>query len=443
MFAVFLPSLNFRGNRTPYLWWFYKLLNEFDRDAGFICGEEYFIEPEQLLASGCKDASADIAALYGYRLPDRETLAQLRRADIPPDVWLRLESAYPSDPLAAFRNFCLSHDDELHQAISSAVNVLELNANVIEVVVTCVNCATLRNFCHARNLPLLHLELGPLRSPVYLHTAYLDFSGVNGNTESRRRFEAARNNTTTADEWRDASLLRSLFMMKKLPMQDCQKIDLGLGLQIEDDSNIICYANGHSSLSLINASRRMLADQKVTPPVLVRPHPGSFFTVQNLPSGLKLDNSKTSVDFLLKCKRIHTINSGLTVESMLIGLDVTVYGESPFSFCINPESGKCNIDAFSFFLLNYLVPWHLALKPEYIRWRLGKPSEAAIKQRHLETLMQRKIQLLEEHITELENSLSKQEMLLAQMRSSFAWRLTYPFRKIFQLLHRLLKLSHL
>jgi len=438
MFAVFLPALNFRGNRSPYLWWFYKLLNEFGKDACFICGEEYFIDPKQLLVNGRNEASADVAGLYGYGLPDSEPLKQLIRADIPPNVWLKLESIYASNPLAAFRYFCLSHDKDLYLAIENAVKYLESMACVIEVIVTCVNCATLEIFCKTRNLPLLHLELGPLRGPVYLPTAYFDFSGVNGNTESKRRFDVACSDTFIADEWSEFASLRSLFLMQKLPGQNQATTDLGLGLQIEDDSNIICYAKGHTSLSLINGARRMLADQRIRVPVLVRPHPGSFFSVHNLPTGLRLDCSRTSVDFILQCERIHTINSGLTVEAMLLEREVMGYGDCPFAFCINPDNGRCNIDALSFFLLNYLVPWDLALKPQYIRWRLNKPPEASIRQRHLEALMQKKIRLMEGQIAELEQALLERERQIAQMRSSLAWRLAYPLQAMLHMFRRLL-----
>lgn len=42
------------------------------------------------------------------------------------------------------------------------------------------------------NIPVINLELGPLRSPTYLFTGYFDFSGVNGNTEAEKRYFAAK-----------------------------------------------------------------------------------------------------------------------------------------------------------------------------------------------------------------------------------------------------------
>ena len=213
-------------------------------------------------------------------------------------------------------------------------------------------------------------------------------------------------------------------------------VDLGLGLQIEDDSNVVCYANGHSALSLINNARRSLFDGDIEPPVLVRPHPGSFFSLRTLPVGLELDTSESSVDFVVRCKRIQAINSGVAVEAVLLGRAVFLRGECPFGFCVIPENGECKRAEFSFFLLNYLVPWHLAFQIDYIRWRLRKPVEREIRQRHLEGFMQEKIRLLELRVRELECSLRESEEQLTRIKSSFAWRLLCPIRVLSSVLRK-------
>lgn len=429
MFAVLLPALNFRGNRSPYLWWFHKLLSEFGDQAGYICGDEYYREPAQLLAEGRLEASADLAKQYQYRLPDRATLTCLLRADIPTHVWQSIEAQYPSNPLAAFRHYCLEEDASLYAAMADALDRFSACHNTLEAVITSVNCATLKQLCHARNLPLLHLELGPLRQPAYLQTAYFDFSGVNGETEAESRFLASDYATHTGHEHHSVEQLRRLFLIERAPDLTQLDTDLGLCLQVEDDSNILCYGRSHSSSSLINDARCLLAEGAVVPPILVRSHPGSYFSIRHLPTGLISDSSPSSVIFAKRCKRIHTINSSLAVESLLSGRNAIVRGDSPFSFCIESEAGDCNPAALAFFLLNYVVPWQIAFKPEYIRWRLNWPSEYEIRTFHTEQFMQEKIRLLEQEIVQL-----KQQ--LAEIKSSFAWRLSYPLRALIRVFRR-------
>lgn len=425
MFAVFLPALNFRGNRSPYLWWFHKLLSELGEQAGYICGDEYFSDPARLFTEGRLDAGEKMAALYGYRIPDRSKLDSQLRADIPMSIWQTLESRYPSNPLAAFRHYCLEEDEYLYESIRDALDRLSATTGRLEAVITCVNCATLKKLCHAQGLPIIHLELGPLRLPAYLQTAYFDFSGVNGNTEAQSRFISSE-----IDDEYTVDKLRRIFMMPRTPYERQPDIDLGLSLQIEDDSNILCYANSHSSLSLMNNARNLLAERSISSPVLVRAHPSSYFALRDLPQGLKVDRSPTSVDFAIRCKMIHTVNSGLAVESLLLGRSALIHGDSPFAFCVDTETGCCKNSAFSFFILNYLVPWQIAFTPEYIRWRLNRHTEIEIRQLHMESFMQEKIRLLEIRVVELEQQLSK-------IQSSISWRLTYPLRAVYNLARRL------
>lgn len=430
MFAVLLPALNIRGNRSPYLWWFHKLLSAMGDEAGYMCGDEYYRESSQLLAEGRQEANPELARHYRYHLPDGPTLKNLKRADIPNQVWYSIEARYPANPLAAFRHYCLEEDAVLYAAITDALDRLGALGESIEAVVTCVNCATLKSLCHTKNLPLLHVELGPLRQPTYLQTAYFDFSGVNGETEAKSRFLATDQTMPERNSQDMIAYLRHLFLLKRMPAPAHPETDLGLCLQVEDDSNIICYSHGHSSLSLINDARHLLVEKHVAPPILVRTHPGSYFSIRHLPAGLIPDDSSSSLAFALRCKRIHTINSGLAVESLLMGRNTIVRGDSPFAFCVDAETGKGDPKALTFFLLNYLVPWQIAFSPEYLRWRLGKPSEHEIKQYHLDEFMQDKIKQLELQVNELERQLD-------EIRSSIAWRLSYPLRALIKHARRL------
>jgi hypothetical protein len=440
MFAVFLPSLNFRGNHSPYLWWFYIFLSAFREQAVYICGNEYFVDPKIHLGNGRIEASVELAKRYHYQIPDCSLLEALPRSDIDAHVWQSMEMLFPANPMEAFKHFCLNQDALLYKAFFPAFEQIEAAHGGIEAVITCVNCATLQNYCSERDLPLLHIELGPLRSPEYLQTAYFDFCGVNGRTESRNRFNASVESVNSPSEWQAIDALRSLFMTGKHSLSVQPTVDLGIGLQVEDDSNIICYANGFSSMSLVNGCKRLLAEGRVHGPILVRGHPGSIFSVNNLPPGLSIDRSETPMEFIRNCREIYTINSSLGLESLLHERNATVFGDSPFAYCIDAETHQGDPSALSFFLLNYLVPWRLAMSVDYIRWRLRKPGEHAIRDVHVEFYMREKISLLEARIADLEQELSARDQQIAVLRSSIFWQLSYPFRKLFRIvLERLQK----
>lgn len=437
MFVVFLPALNFRGNRSPYLWWFYRFLTTFHDQAAYICGDEYFSDPVALSSAGRVEVSEIQSGLHHYQVPDIDLLNSQMRVDIPHEVWHTIEAQFQSNPVGAFRYYCLKVDHALESAISNALTNILRNVERIEAVVTCVNCATLTKVCAENQIPLIHFELGPLRYPMYVQTAYFDFSGVNGGTEARTRHSLAPDDFEGLEEWCDLSSLCSLFQMPMLPVPQTQSVDLGIGLQIEDDSNIVCYSNDHSSISLINNAIRDLVDGKICPPVLVRAHPGSRFTLKKLAEGLELDQSSSSVAFIRTCNLIQTINSSLSVEAMLLGNRTQIFGDSPVNFCIDGGTGNCDVRAFTFFLLNYLVPWRQAFDLGYIRWRLQIPSEKQIRQAHLESLMQEKIRMMEARILELERALIDRERQLTTIKSSILWRATYCPRMLLRMMRKM------
>lgn len=438
MLCVFLPALNFRGNRSPYLWWFYKFVHAFGNEACYVCGDEYYADPAWHLIHERDEASGRQALRLGYEIPDLEVLAGLARYDLPAQLWRSLEDRFPSNPVRSFEHFCLQEDAGLSDAFSGLFDRIELRSGALEAVITCVNCATLRSLCRKRGIPLIHIELGPLRSPFFIPTAYFDFSGANGQTESRARFEAAKDCIQT-DEWHSVEALRSLLMTSHVPEHGSPDIDLGLALQIEDDSNIICYSNGFSSSSLINNAQISLAQREIGAPVLVRTHPGSFFGARDRSPGLLVDRSESAIGFILRCRRIHTINSSVAVEAMLLGREAVVFGESPFTFCIDPRTRRADARALAFFLLNYLVPWNAAFSSEYVRWRLTMPPEEIIRETHLEQFMQEKINHIESRMRELETQISelggalaKEKEQIALLRSSFSWRLERAVRSLYR-----------
>ncbi|WP_427914256.1 GT99 family glycosyltransferase N-terminal domain-containing protein [Ramlibacter sp. MMS24-I3-19] len=431
MLCVFLPALNFRGNHSPHLWWFYKFVSAFGRDAWYVCGDEYFADPALHLAHGRHEATSTSAQRLEYDVPGLQLLSQLPRHDVPPGVWRSIEDRFRSNPLRAYQYYCLEPDEQLACALSASLDHMQSRTGPPEAVITCVNCATLSAVCKQRGLPLIHMELGPLRPPNFLPTVYFDFSGVNGQTEAQARFEAAEVSTQERD-WHCADALRSLFTtLREPPDNEDPDTDLGIALQIEDDSNIVCYSNGFSSAALINQALITAANKEAEPPVLVRTHPGSLFRLRDLVPSVAVDSSRSAIDFILRCRRIHTINSSVAVEAMLLGREVAVFGDSPFGFCIDADTFRPKQAEFAFLLLNYLVPWDIAFSAEYVRWRIAAPPETSIREIHLEHFMQLKIKELETRLREVEAQTTYLKAQVELLSSSLSWRLARAVRSFY------------
>jgi hypothetical protein len=171
---------------------------------------------------------------------------------------------------------------------------------------------------------------------------------------------------------------------------DCE-FELGLPLQVEDDSNLLAYANGYSNFELIHTALQFTPPEKL----LIRQHPsGSLDYSHATWKPINVDQSTTSLDFIRRCRRIATINSSVALESLLLGRPTCILGDSPFRFIaggslpelfLQPAGWTSErVTQLNFAVLGYLIPEAMLFNEEYYRWRLGRPAEREIYRTHLE-----------------------------------------------------------
>lgn len=230
---------------------------------------------------------------------------------------------------------------------------------------------------------IIHNELGPLRGGLYRETFYFDLHGVNGrSTPAGWTLEQVKSQMSTA-ELLDCDELRGILLEDTARAQQLEPappmFEVGVALQVEDDSNTIAYANGWDSLSLLyDVMSRVGPDD-----MLVRSHPGAHFIYRG---GLgRADDSRDSLEFIEKVKKVVSINSSMLIEAAFWGRAFEAKGDSPVVFL----AGTGRDDAvswrlaFNAFFLGYLVPSELLFLPEYYRWRLGGATLAQCHTRHL------------------------------------------------------------
>lgn len=386
MLAAFLPSYPFRGTTAPYLWCYYRLIAQWaNESAFFITGRDYVRPVDEWQDRW--ECEPVMQQRLGYILPDNTTPEQhcygwLNEARF--DDWL---AQVGGNPLAAFERFLTKRDpkfeQELHTLLASA-------SKPIEAVLTPCNVPSLAAVCSELGIAVIHFELGALRGPLYYETGYIDFSGVNGNTESDARYKQFNGGNVERVNGKSAGWqlplscddLHRFFitsLTERTGLSARSEYDVGVVLQVEDDSNLLAFANGMNNLSLITLA------QQQSESVLVRPHPGSRFALRQ--GALALDDSCHSLSFISRCRRIITINSSVGLEAMLLGKPVQVLGDNAFNFILAAEQPAEHIRRLAFYLFGYLVPFSLQLCPDYLRFRLSQPNEEDIILRHLSEYM--------------------------------------------------------
>lgn len=371
MICAFLSPYPFRGQVAPYLWVFYKLLASIDERMAFIISRDYLEPADGIIFAGRSEVTERRQAELGYSLPGPEELARHHFGFLDDSLFFELLPEYNNNPIAFFKDFLGRDIPKLRRLIKE--QLLQLPEKP-EVILSWSNCPSLAVAAGELGISVVYLEVGPLREPNYRATGYFDFSGVNGNTEAENRY-VEFSEFSSLDLDLDLKCLRRAF--STLPDTSSSGDLCGIALQVEDDSNLVCYSNGYDNTSLI---ARGLLDHP-SDKILIRGHPGSRHVLKS--DWAMHDASPTVVEFLDRCKSILTVNSSVGVEALLRGIPVKPCGDASYVYVTAGDGARDLENRLAFYLLAYLVPFDLIFSPDYIRFRLGQPSEWDIISRHL------------------------------------------------------------
>lgn len=375
MLAVFLPPYPFRGVKAPYLWTFYKYINCITEPILFIIGDDYLnIIKDGAQLDRWEYYPASMASL-GYSLPNDKSIMRHEYLYLDNGLYEKLLSRYHQDPIKAFSVFLTERipelETELHILLDSRRDLVDQIDNFISIC----NCPSLEFVAQALGKQVMHIEIGPLRAPMYCNTAYLDFSGVNGKTEASERYQKCQSELNIKASLDDLHR----YFLDALPAPEVtSSLAAGLVLQVEDDSNLIAYNQGFTNISLISHVRQLYEKDQI----LVRAHPGSLFRLRN--NAFAIDASANSLDFINKCKEVFTINSSVGLEALLTGKKTTILGDCSYSFINELADATSRVNATAFYLFAYLVPFELVFNQEYLNFRLSQPQEQEIVAKHLE-----------------------------------------------------------
>ncbi|EPB1943291.1 hypothetical protein ACRBTE_004553, partial [Escherichia coli] len=373
MFAVFLPPYPFRGVKAPYLWLFLKYLHCSNEKILFITSPDYVeVINDETQHSRWEFDTASMASL-GYSLPDEQSLARHEYLYLDHALYETMLAQHHHDPIKSFTTFLTESISELENELFSLLTKEIIQR--VDAFVSICNCPSLEKVARALNKEVIHLEIGPLRAPMYRNTAYLDFTGVNGNTEARARYESCQTEIDITCSMND--LHRYFLEAISLPSSSENQV-AGIVLQVEDDSNIIAYNHNFTNISLISYVRQ----QHTLENILVRAHPGSLFRLRD--DIFSIDASANSLEFIQKCHSIYTINSSVGLEALLCEKKTNILGDCSYAFVAEEASGPTRVNAMAFYLFAYLVPFELIFNLEYLRFRLDHPAELDIVRKHLQ-----------------------------------------------------------
>ena len=240
----------------------------------------------------------------------------------------------------------------------------------IKAGITWVNNKCFKETLEEHGIPVIHHELGPFRPQTYIPTAYLDFSGVNGDTEFDERFEKFLKISNEVPILSRKELIRVIsprhyHELYKILDNEERKYEIGVGLQVEVDTNLLLFNNGRSWVDPLLAAK---AD--CTGKILVRPHPMASY-IMKPDARMEIDDLKgNAVEFINECDKIYCLNSSVGFEAILLGREATIFGDSPFKNVCNMDE-ETQLKALNFAIFGYLIHRDLMFNDSYYNFRLS------------------------------------------------------------------------
>lgn len=371
MYLVYLNNYHIRQCEAQYLSVMYEILGK-KLPAHFILPKEYLKKYkigerwEVRWAESQWGKYADIMSrlkITDYTLMEKpeELFKKLGETDVAPSALLR-----------NVVNF------EVPTQVETIENAIKKKGK-FKAGLSWVNNKCFKETLNRLNIPVIFHELGPFRPQTYIPTAYLDFSGVNGDTEFDSRFQEFLKVSDKVPILSREELVRIIspnhyHELRHIIANKDRKYKIGVGLQVEVDTNLLLFNNGHSWVDPILAAK---ADS--TGKVLVRPHPMAGYTIKS-DHRLEIDDiaKGSAVEFINKCDKIYCLNSSVGFEAIMLGREAKIFGDSPFrNVCDMDEETK--LKALNFTVFGYLIHRDLLFKDSYYDFRLShRGDEKAI-----------------------------------------------------------------
>lgn len=377
----------------PYLWAFYKFLDlAKQKNGAIIAQEEYFIDPKEMIKAGRAEASSREWNKHfelDYELPNIEDFKYIDKYVIPKSFEQKLIEKKGTINDA---HICLLSEVivELKELIGNYLDQISRNSKIDAIMTLCHN-PSLSAAATERGIKVIHFEMGTFREPTYLKTGYFDYNCLYGEASTEQRYNSfvqEIENGKKEIEILDKKEILAIFLKRDFlfylnHLNDNPKYELGIALGYAIwplyQKNTFC----DDCELLYRASKVYPMDQ-----LLVRRHPGDPVGASYPRYDYCRDTSATTLDFILKCKRIASVGSNVSFEAALFGKTNYVLTECPYTYKAKrkiEDTTLQDLDLYyiNFYIFAYLVPFTLLWDEDYIKWRLSNPTEIEIFKKHL------------------------------------------------------------
>jgi hypothetical protein len=250
----------------------------------------------------------------------------------------------------------------------------------------------LKRAAEKHGIEVIHYELGCFRLPCYTDTAMIKFSSLYGDDseleERYNRFQHEVNNSSF--QLLSRKQLLTLFLNSD-KMHYLDKISSRPAYEMGVSTTLAVAPMFFSQNNLFDEDMILQVSQNydVRSEVTLRLHPSDKAKATYASFITALDKSPNAIEFILKCRRIISLGSNVTIEAAFWNRLPYSLSHSPVHFMTTHDVSVKNAPEvpqkyLNFYALCFLIPYVYLTDVDYLRWRLTNPPELDVAQKHLD-----------------------------------------------------------
>jgi hypothetical protein len=252
------------------------------------------------------------------------------------------------------------------------------------------NLQSLKQIAQKHDIPIIYYDWGTFRSPVYRDTRVIDFNSFLSEDGVRSRFQeflvtSADQNTPLLSRREILTLfLRDEYLNLLDHEDDEPEFELGIATGYAFFMPALAQTFYNDEELMYRAYSHYRKDE-----ILVRTHPKDPLRTRYPLQAYIRDTSRSSTEFILRCRKVVSLFSNVSMEALYWNRVGYAVMDSHVSYgCqrdLGQEKTKEVEDSFlNFYALCFNVPAVCWDDYDYLKWRVGHPSELEIFNRHLQ-----------------------------------------------------------
>lgn len=383
-------------NEIHYLWIFYKYMDFcLENDYPIIAEEAYFEDPKIYEKEG-EYSFQNVKDNYNYRHQFKKpTLSDINKLKKEIITRKEKEKVLKKDEeyLKNCQKLLINDDGPFHELIEKKITNIEKKYGKIEAIITWTWYRELKKVCDSKNITLILYEQTSFRMPNYSNIlGYFQFFDKYDSEKVDKNYLSFCAESEGKNKFLTRKEIISYFIDKnKLNiinhLNDQPKYEFGINIGAEFDPLAEANCNCTND-TVLKSIRKLVANNKIS----IRLHPMNN-QKEKYKKLYNIDNSPSSIDWIINNRRIASTGSNIAFETMLYSRTTYILGDNfPYrNGAVNNvnmiDEKIADIKYINYLVFGYYVPYELMFNSDYIKWRLTSPSQWEIYEKNINYLL--------------------------------------------------------